>query len=64
MVIAKILGFFYECALVLSTYVSFNADLMTLHEIHEKLREGYSEIEQGNVQDASDAFRKFRKTHE
>lgn len=43
--------------------VSVNADLMTTNEIHAKLKEGYNDIEKGNVQDASVAFQKFRKTH-
>lgn len=38
-----------------------NADLMTVNQIREKLREGYADIEKGNVQDASDAFREFRR---
>ena len=42
--------------------VSVNADMMTTEEIHAKLKEGYNDIEKGNVQDASAAFRKFRKT--
>ena len=42
--------------------VSVNADMMTTEEIHAKLKEGYNDIEEGNVQDASAAFRKFRKT--
>lgn len=41
--------------------VSVNADMMTTEEIHAKLKEGYNDIEKGNVQDASAAFRKFRK---
>ncbi len=40
---------------------SINADMMTTEEIHAKLKEGYNDIEKGNVQDASAAFRKFRK---
>ena len=43
--------------------VTINADLMTTDDIHAKLKEGYSDIEKGNVQDASAAFRKFRETH-
>lgn len=43
---------------------SIHADFMTKEEIHAKLMEGYSDIEKGNVQDASAAFRKFRKAHE
>ncbi len=43
--------------------VSVNADLMTRDEIYAKLKEGYDDIEKGNVQDASSAFRRFRKKH-
>lgn len=43
---------------------SVNADLMTTEEIHAKLREGYNDIEKGNVHDASDVFQRFRDTHE
>ncbi len=43
--------------------VSINADLMAADEIHAKLQEGYDDIEKGNVQDASAAFKKFRETH-
>ncbi|SHH71683.1 type II toxin-antitoxin system RelB/DinJ family antitoxin [Desulfosporosinus lacus] len=43
--------------------VSVNADLMTTDEIHAKLKEGYSDIEKGNVQDASAAFQRFRETN-
>ena len=42
--------------------VSVNADMMTTEEIHAKLKEGYNDIEEGNVQYASAACRKFRKT--
>ena len=44
--------------------VSVNADLMTNDEIYAKLKAGHSDIEKGNVQDALDAFQKFRETHE
>jgi len=43
---------------------SINTDLMSVDEIHELLMAGYSDIEKGNVQDASKAFEKFRKMHE
>ena len=43
--------------------VTINADMMTIDDIHAKLKEGYRDIEKGNVQDASAAFRKFRETH-
>jgi len=42
--------------------VSVNADMMTTDEIHSKLQEGYNDIEKGNVQDASVAFKRFRET--
>lgn len=43
--------------------ISVNADLMTPDEIRAKLKEGYNDIEKGKVQDATAAFKKFRKTH-
>ena len=43
--------------------VSVNADMMTTDEIHARLKEGYNDIEKGNVQDASVAFKRFRETH-
>ncbi|MGY0694989.1 type II toxin-antitoxin system RelB/DinJ family antitoxin [Virgibacillus sp. FSP13] len=43
---------------------SINSDMMTTNEIHEKLKEGYDDIEKGNVQDALVAFQRFRKIHE
>ncbi len=43
--------------------ISVNADLMTIDEIHARLKEGYSDIEKGNVYDAAEAFRRFRETH-
>ena len=42
---------------------SVNADAMTLEEIHSMLKEGYDDIEKGNVHDASAAFKKFREAH-
>jgi len=42
--------------------VSVNAELMTTDEIHAKLKEGYLDIEKGNLQDASAAFQRFRET--
>jgi DNA-damage-inducible protein J len=36
---------------------------MIREEIHAKLKEGYNDIEKGNVQDASAAFQRFRETH-
>lgn len=40
-----------------------NADFMTSEEIHNKLQKGYDDIEAGNVQNASEAFAKFRENH-
>jgi len=42
---------------------SVNADAMTIDEIHSMLRDGYNDIEKGNVQDASAVFEKFRDTY-
>lgn len=42
--------------------VSVNADMMTTDEIHARLKEGYNDIEKGNVQDAAVAFKRFRET--
>ena len=43
---------------------TINADMMTTAEIRSKLEKGYADIEQGNVEDAAEAFRKFREMHE
>ena len=43
---------------------SLNTDLMSTDEIHAKLKEGYNDMEKGNVQEAAIAFKKFRETHE
>ena len=40
---------------------SVHADVMTTGEIHRKLENGYQDIAAGNVQDAAEAFRKFRE---
>ena len=42
---------------------SVNADFMGVEEIHEKLQEGYRDVELGKVQDAAAAFVKFRESH-
>lgn len=42
---------------------SINADLMTNDVLNEKLQKGYDDIEAGNVQDAREAFSKFRENH-
>lgn len=41
----------------------FNADLMTVEEIHTKLQEGYDDLQAGKVQNAASAFKKFRENH-
>ena len=38
---------------------SVNADAMTTDEIHSVLKEGFDDIEKGNVHDASAAFKKW-----
>lgn len=42
---------------------TINADSMTTAQLHEKLQKGYDDIEAGKVQDAAEAFAKFRETH-
>lgn len=42
---------------------AINMDIMTKSELHAKLQKGYDDIEKGNVQNAADAFTKFRETH-
>lgn len=41
---------------------TINADMMSVEEIHEKLQEGYDDIEEGKVKDAATAFAKFRES--
>lgn len=41
---------------------SVNMDLMDTQKIHAKLQEGFDDMEAGNIQNASEAFSKFRKT--
>ena len=41
---------------------AINADLMTDEELHGKLQKGYDDIAAGRVQNASEAFKKFRET--
>lgn len=43
--------------------ISIYADTMTTEEIHQKLEKGYNEIEAGSVQNAAEAFAKFRERH-
>lgn len=40
-----------------------NADLMTDEQLHVKLKKGYDDIEAGRVQNAENAFAKFRENH-
>lgn len=40
-----------------------NADLMMSEELHAKLQRGYDDIEAGNVQNAANAFAKFKEKH-
>lgn len=42
---------------------SVNTDLMSVDEIHAKLQEGYDDINAGKVQDAAEAFARFRENH-
>lgn len=42
---------------------SINTDEMTVEEIRTKLQEGLNDIDEGNIQDASSEFNKFRKSH-
>lgn len=42
---------------------SINADFMTVEELHTKLARSYDDIEKGNVQNASEAFMRFRESH-
>lgn len=42
---------------------SIDADRMTSDEINAKLEEGYADMKAGKVQNASAAFKKFRKDH-
>ena len=38
-----------------------NADFMTAEELHAKLQKGYADVEAGNVQNAAEAFEKFKE---
>ena len=40
---------------------SVNADVMTNDELKARLLKGYEDIDAGNVNDAEDAFRRFRE---
>lgn len=41
---------------------TINMDLMTTEELYAKLQKGYDDIEAGNVQNAANAFAKFRES--
>jgi hypothetical protein len=43
--------------------IEINAELMTTLELHDKLQEGYDDIEAGRVADASGAFNLIREKH-
>ncbi|MCD8076343.1 MAG: type II toxin-antitoxin system RelB/DinJ family antitoxin [Lachnospiraceae bacterium] len=40
---------------------TINVEQMTAEEIHEKLQKGYDDIAAGRVQNAEEAFKKFRE---
>lgn len=42
---------------------AINADLMTNEQLCAKLKKGYDDIEAGRVQNAANAFAKFRENH-
>ena len=42
---------------------TINADLMTAAELHTNLQQGYDDIASGNVQNAANAFDRFRESH-
>lgn len=42
---------------------AINADLISATELHAKLQKGYDDIEAGNVQNAANAFVKFKEKH-
>lgn len=42
---------------------AINADLISATELHAKLQKGYDDIEAGHVQNAANAFAKFKEKH-
>lgn len=42
---------------------SINADFMTDEEFHAKLQKGYDDMQVGKMQNAENAFAKFRESH-
>lgn len=45
------------------TAASVNADLMTDHELQDKLQKGYEDMQAGKVQIAEQVIAKFRESH-
>ena len=43
---------------------AINADAMTVDQLRAELMTGYEDMKQGNTQDASAAFAKFREAHQ
>lgn len=41
--------------------VSVNADMMSDEDLHAKLQKGYEDMECGNVENAAEAFARFRE---
>lgn len=44
-------------------FAGWHADAMTEEEIHKKLGKGYDDIAARRVQNAAEAFAKFRENH-
>lgn len=42
---------------------AINADLISAEQLHAKLQKGYSDLEEGKVQNAANAFDRFRENH-
>lgn len=42
---------------------SINTDFMTDEEFHAKLQKGYDDMQAGKMQNAENAFAKFRESH-
>ena len=43
--------------------VSVNTDAMSTDQLHMELMAGYDDLQAGNIQDAGDAFARFRDAH-
>ena len=52
-----------NCKTDISAADTIHMDLMTDEELHAKLQKGYDDIEAGKVQNAVEAFTKFKKKH-